>query len=215
MSFTSSTRQKKQFVDINPVEKLNKVGSAVANYTKEETKTNMKKFWEQLLGVGEYGTGTPRGGDMTAGEAIFFKRQQQTEQLSQETKPAIRAAYDHAGEILRVGETNKQETRELQYRLNEIINELQRLATVSVILEKEVIEATGQTIVNPGKYHINFFEWLLIEIQQARMQVEDAGAWLATVSSKDGKKKDYWNMYKKHGTKFGLSGERSVSTQTA
>src|SRR5476651_1721114 len=110
MSFTQSARQKKQFVDINPSETFNKVGTAVANYTKEETKTNMKKFWEQLLGVGEYGNGTPQSGDMTAGEAIFFKKQQQTEQLSQETKPAIRAAYDHAGEILRVGETNKQET---------------------------------------------------------------------------------------------------------
>ncbi|HSW87559.1 MAG TPA: DUF5660 family protein [Candidatus Saccharimonadales bacterium] len=214
MSVKKSTGQKKQFVDINPVETLNKVGSAVASYTKEETKTNMKKFWEQLLGVGEYSkTGSQQGGDMKEGEAISFKKQH--EQIQQETKPALRAAYDHAGEILRVGETNKQETRELQYRLNEIIGELQRLATASVVLEKEVIEATGQTIVNPGKYHLNFFEWLLIEIRQARTQVEDAGAWLATVSSKNGKKKNYWNMYKKHGTKFGLSGERSVSTQTA
>ncbi|HSW96719.1 MAG TPA: DUF5660 family protein [Candidatus Saccharimonadales bacterium] len=215
MSSKLSTRQKKQIVDINPVETLNKVGSAVANYTKEETKTNMKKFWEQLLGVGEYGKTTPQQGDMTEGQAIFFQQQQQQEQIQQEAKPAIRAAYDHAGEIIRVGETNKQETQQLQSKLNEIIGELQRLATVSVILEKEVIEATGQTIVNPGKYHLNFFEWLLIEIQQARIQVEDAGTWLATVSSKNGKKKNYWSMYKKHGTKFGLSGERSVSTQTA
>lgn len=215
MSFNQSSRPKKQLVDINPVEKLNKVGSAVANYTKEETKVNMKKFWEQLLGTGEYSNAAPQSGDMKAGEAISFQNNKKQEQLAQEAKPAIRAAYDYAGEVLRVGETNKEEARALQARLNEILNELQRLAAASVVLEKEVVEATGQAIVNPGKYHLNFFEWLLIEIQQARMQVEDASAWLATVTSKGGKKKNYWNMYKKHGTKFGLSGERSVSTQTA
>src|SRR5438874_989671 len=136
MSVKQSTAKKKQYVDINPAETLNKVGSAVANYTKEETKTNMKKFWEQLLGVGEHGKPMAQQGDMREGEAVSFKKKH--EQLQEEAKPAIRAAYDHAGEILRVGETNKQETRELQYRLNDIIGELQRLATASVILEKEV-----------------------------------------------------------------------------
>ena len=214
MSTKPLSKQKSQSLEINPVEKLNKFSSAVANYTKEETKANMKKFWEQLLGVGEYGhNGSSQGGDMIEGQAISFSKRQET--VQQEAKPAIRAAYDYAGEIIKTGETQKQETKEIQYKLNEIIGELQRISTASVVLEKEVIEATGQTIVNPGKYHLNFFEWLLIEIKQARMQVEDAGAWLATVSSKNGKKSNYWSMYKKHGTKFGLSGERSVSTQTA
>ncbi len=213
MQAKQSSQQKRPTV--NPIETFNRVSSTITNYTKEETKANMKKFWEQLLGVGDYDNDIPQQGNMVEGQAIFLSKQKQQENLQQEAKPAIRAAYDYSGEILRTSEVSRRENQEIQYKLNNIVDELQRLATASVVLEKEVIEATGQKIVNPGKYHLTFFEWLLIEIRQARIQVEDANAWLTTVSSKNGKKKNYWTMYKKHGTKFGLSGERSVSTQTA
>jgi|SRR5579871_4561496 len=212
---SSTSQSKKPFFNGNPRETLNKVGSSVTSYTKEETKANMKKFWEQLLGTGEYTDTLSSAGDMNEGQEILLSKKKKNEQLQQEAKPAIRAAYNYSDEILRVGEMPKKETQEIEYKLNDIIGELQRLSTASAVLEKEVLEAKGQAIVNPGKYHLHFFEWLLIEVRQARMQVEDAAGWLATVSKKNGKKKDYWNMYKKHGTKFGLSGERSVSTQTA
>ncbi|HLD02068.1 MAG TPA: DUF5660 family protein, partial [Patescibacteria group bacterium] len=59
----------------------------------------------------------------------------------------------------------------------------------------------------------NFFEWMLSVIRIARMKVEDSGAWMAALSSKK-KGKGYWQMFKKHGTTFGMSHERNVSTQT-
>src|SRR3989344_5698474 len=70
-----------------------------------------------------------------------------------------------------------------------------------------------QQIVNPGKYHVSFFEWVLLLVRQARMKVEDSSAWLGAFKSKKAKKQ-YWSMFKKHGTTFGLSNERVVSTQT-
>jgi hypothetical protein len=76
---------------------------------------------------------------------------------------------------------------------------------------KEV--AIEQRIVNPGKYHTSFFEWVLSAIRIARMKVEDSGAWLSASKGKKAKK-DYWQMFKKHGTTFGLSNERVVATQT-
>jgi hypothetical protein len=45
------------------------------------------------------------------------------------------------------------------------------------------------------------------------MTVEDSGAWLSAMSGKKGKK-TYWSEFKKHGTSFGMSNERSVATQT-
>ena len=66
---------------------------------------------------------------------------------------------------------------------------------------------------DPGKYHLTFLEWILDTIRKARLKVEDSGAWLEAFYTKKAKR-GYWNMFKKHGTTFGLSGERVVSTQT-
>jgi hypothetical protein len=54
---------------------------------------------------------------------------------------------------------------------------------------------------------------MLTVIRGARMKVEDSGAWLSTMQGKKGKK-NYWAMFKKHGTSFGMSNERQVATQT-
>src|SRR5205823_961832 len=99
--------------------------------------------------------------------------------------------------------------------------ELKSLASSTKQLEKEIIEATGHTIVNPGKYHKTFFRWLLSVVQDARVKIDNAGTWLATMNGKQkgkgmpGKKKkqNYWDMAEKHGTKFSMSGERGIATQ--
>src|SRR6266566_7504560 len=112
-----SSKQKKQFVDVNPLESLKGFGSAVTTTAQNETKASMKRFWEQLLGAGEYGNDTPMQGDMNEGQDIFLSKKKQLETQQQEAKPAIRAAYDYAGEILRSGEQiNRKESQELQYR---------------------------------------------------------------------------------------------------
>jgi hypothetical protein len=67
---------------------------------------------------------------------------------------------------------------------------------------------------SPGKYHESFFEWLLITVRTIRIRVDDSANWLAVMGNKK-EKKSYWNMFKKHGTTFGMSGERSVSNQVA
>ncbi|MBI4991369.1 hypothetical protein HZB96_04730 [Candidatus Gottesmanbacteria bacterium] len=64
-----------------------------------------------------------------------------------------------------------------------------------------------------GIYYIRFLEWLITVVKQLRMRVEDGRAWLATFSERK-KKRGYWKMYKKHGTTFGLSHERTLATQT-
>ena len=98
-----------------------------------------------------------------------------------------------------------------------IIIELKRLAASSQELEIEFKDVVmTQNVVKPGKYHQGFFEWVLIVIRNARVRVEDAGAWLSVMHGKKGKKQqqNYWQMFKKHGTTFGLSNERVVATQT-
>lgn len=64
-----------------------------------------------------------------------------------------------------------------------------------------------------GIYYLRFFEWLIITIKQLRTKVEEGRTWLQAFSSKK-KKLGYWKMYKKHGTTFGLSHERTLATQS-
>ena len=65
-----------------------------------------------------------------------------------------------------------------------------------------------------GIYYVRFFEWLLLLVRQLRAKVEEGQAWLSTFTSRKKKKLGYWKMYKKHGTTFGLSHERTLATQT-
>jgi hypothetical protein len=110
----------------------------------------------------------------------------------------------------------------MKEEIQQVIIELKSLASSTKQLEKEIVEATGHTIVNPGKYHKTFFRWLMSIVQDARVKIDNAGVWLAEMNGKQskkgaggGKKKqnNYWNMTKKHGTKFSLSGERAIATQ--
>jgi len=209
---TTIKQQKPQkFIDINPVEALKNIGNATAKTTTEEMRSSMKSFWEQLLGSGEYKKSTPEHKLMNEGQDYVLPKSTREMQHSERRH----AAYNYTNEILHYGErATTERNKEIEHQLKQIIQELERLAASSVVLEKAVVAATGQSIAKPGEYHLSFFQWMLLEIRQARMQIEDAGAWLATITGKKAKR-GYWNMAKKHGTTFLLSGERTVSTQTA
>jgi hypothetical protein len=128
------------------------------------------------------------------------------------------AAMDYHGqfrnEIVRNREkVSRSEHQEMQQNIQQIKVELSKLVASSQILKLEFAEVSvEQTAPNIGQYHLNFFEWMLTVIRAAREKVEDSNAWLGTVKGK-GAKRDYWSMFKTHGTTFGLSGERSVATQ--
>ena len=126
------------------------------------------------------------------------------------------AAIDYHGrfrnEIVHSRErASKGEMNEMRQNIEQIKKELSKLIESSHILKLEFAEVSVEQTVNVGAYQLNFFEWMLAVIRSAREKVEDSNAWLGTVKGK-GAKKDYWGMFKKHGTTFGLSGERSVAT---
>ncbi len=98
---------------------------------------------------------------------------------------------------------------------------LSKLKEQIVLLEKSqknlAVEVTkvkvDQLPKKSGIYYIRFLEWLITVVRQLRMKVEDGRAWLSTFTTRK-KKRGYWKMYKKHGTTFGLSHERTLATQT-
>ncbi len=186
--------------------------------------------WKQILGVDISSKSSDH--DQTPPELTvadpFTKKQEvfnaskhqgsaETKRHSEKAPQRIEAAIDHHTDFVRSSErASKQETRELNQRLQDIMAELQRLVSSSKVLQMEFAGVSvDQAPQDAGEYHLNFFDWLLLTIRTAREKVEDSGAWLATSKKKNGKKgSGYWDMFKKHGTTFGLSNERNVATQT-
>lgn len=175
--------------------------------------------FDQLLGIGKFESSTkplPKSGEMKMGETIDLSQHKKAEAIPKIERRSAAPGIDYHREVLHQDErSNKKENSELKNQIQQIQNELARLVSSA---DKIVQVAYGDFQVNSapakvGKYHINFFSWMLLVIQDARKKVEDSGAWLSVAKSKGGKK-SYWGQFKKNGTSFGMSNERNVATQT-
>ncbi len=197
----------------NPIEAVRNIGRNFSDSVKNDVlKESARTFWEQLLTSKKTDSKerSQTSGELIEGEEISFNKKTEKE------KTRIEAAIDYKSEIIhaerRIGNEHNQE---LSAKIQELIIELKKLTKSSKTLEIQFKEVNAQIapINKPGKYHQNFFEWMLSVVKTARVRVESAEQWLKAVAGK-GKKKDFWGLYKKHGTSFGLSGERAVSQQT-
>jgi hypothetical protein len=201
-------------IDQNPIEAVRDIGSAVMESAKNDlAKEMMTDLWDQMLGT-DLKSKTKEAGDLSEGQEINLSKKtkkEETKEVIQRTEPAI----DYAAEIIHAEKrVSQSQNRELEQKVTEIIIELKKLAKSSKELEVTFKEVTVEKLpANPGKYHLNFFEWMLMTIQSARLKIEDSANWAKLFSGKKAKR-EYWGLFKKHGTSFGLSGERVVATQT-
>lgn len=215
----ANKKKQRNFVDENPIEAKRDIPSRVAgSFTNDLFKPAVTKdLWEQLLGVEQKDDleFLQASGDIAENEAIDIRalerRAGKIEQKVQNIDPGL----DYHREIRFSQEKISQENESaLAQQIQRIQFELKQLASSSKELETSFAQVTvASAPVNPGKYHLNFFEWVLSVIQSARLRVEESQTWLSLFASKRAKKQ-YWSMFKKHGTSFGLSNERVVATQT-
>jgi hypothetical protein len=105
-----------------------------------------------------------------------------------------------------------QEEPHLKQQIEGIRSELKALASSVKTLNSEMQRTIMETPVDPGIYHKNFFERLRSVLQLLREQIDDSASWMSLYNGRK-QKKGYWNSYKKHGTSFGLSNERTMATQ--
>jgi hypothetical protein len=99
---------------------------------------------------------------------------------------------------------------ELRLQLQAIVEEVAMLAQNTQELAEEVQVATMQAPIEPGVYHLVYFEKLLEFIRSFRKNIGQAKNWLHS-SNKRAQKKNYWASYKKHGGKFLLAADHYVS----
>lgn len=208
-------RKKQQYVNQNTIESQRNTSGTVVG----QLSNTVKDMWSQILDpmVNERNGHQGVGGDLMEGQEVTLSNLSKNREVIEKKSQVmnIEPGIDYKREILH-GERKIQQrqNQEISTKIQEIIVELKRLTATSKVLQVEFKEvATEQRITKPGKYHQTFFEWMLSVIRQARIKVEDSGAWLAVAKSKQ-QKRQYWAMFKKHGTSFGLSNERVVATQT-
>jgi|SRR3989344_897473 len=109
--------------------------------------------------------------------------------------------------------------KELQHETVQILSELKKQITVLEKSEKAFTKEIAKIKVEQlpakgGIYYLRFFEWLISVVRGLRVKIDEGRSWLAAFNQRKVKKIGYWKMYKKHGTTFGMSHERTLATQT-
>lgn len=135
------------------------------------------------------------------------------EPFSQPTKEIRRKS-----EVVLFSHETAQEQQKIYQETTVILQKLKEQVTILEKSNKGLVTELSkvkveQTPKKSGIYYIRFLEWLLVVVRQMRTKVEEGRAWLATFNQRK-RKIGYWKMYKKHGTTFGLSHERTLATQT-
>jgi len=104
--------------------------------------------------------------------------------------------------------------KELAKRIEEIRRELIKLAK-EIGQEARHIEKQLLThIPEPSEYHLSFLDKIKKILILLRKKINDSRTWLEEWQARSKKRRYYWYHFKKSGTKFWLSGERAVATQT-
>ena len=181
------------FTNDNILESLRGVGGNVVK-TSADTATKISSdVLTSLFGA------LPKSGELKANEPIDIRTEQ-------EAVPVVARRPDILSPRTDIAELN------LKQQIEAVRMELKGLAESLKNLHTEVEKTINEVPVEPGIYHVNFFARLRSFLKILREQIDDSRSWMA-VSNTRKKKMGYWGMFKKHGTTFGLSSERSIATQ--
>lgn len=189
----SQPKKRPTYTNDSILEALRGLGSGVGKtVTKDLASRVAQDAFKSLFGS------TPKSGELHQNEPLNIGKERQAP-IS--FRPEMRQAP-----IIRIEEAG------LKQQIEAIRMELKMLAASVKNYNTEVNQAINEIPVDPGVYHLNFLDRLRSVLKILRQQIDDSRSWLALWSGRK-QKKQFWGLYKKHGTKFGLSSERSSSTQ--
>lgn len=184
----------------NPIEAMRDLAADVVDDVSSVPSDLAENAFQQIFGS----TSTSQSGDLTPNQDLELTRVEKANEIH---------AYQRQRESLEKNVFSYNESVAIKKEMEELLRQLKLLARSTESLTQEVAHAAmAEMPVNPGTYHVNFFEWLIKMIKSLRENVEDSRSWLAAFHSRKGQKQ-YWSMFKSHGTSFSLSNERVVATQ--
>lgn len=197
---TQPKKPQKQYANDSVVESLRNIGSGVGNaVVKDVINQSASDAFAALLG--NYKPQEQYQNRMPVQPKVPERPMERAPQ------PVIRKP-----EIMVSQEQIRRDQEAVTKQINSVRIELKQLALTLKSLNTEVEKAINDAPIDAGVYHQNFFERLRSLITLMRKQVNEGRSWLNLFQSRK-KSRGYWKMYKKHGTSFGLSSERSTATQ--
>ncbi len=146
-----------------------------------------------------FGAPSQPQGELTANHPLNLRPERQPMSGFRRPEMQPRAPFVH------------KEEPQLKQEIEAIRAELKALAASIKTLSSDIQKTVNEVPVDPGVYHKNFFERLRSILVLLREQIDDSHTWMSMQSNR--KQKGYWGKYKKHGTSFGLSNERTLATQ--
>ena len=185
----------------NVLENLRDIGAGTVKSLKDDlVKETSNDFFRQLVGIPE--SKSKYSGEIFPGQDINISEvfSPQKEEAQKFQKQVFFERQLHQEEKILI----EQRGNELRLELHALIQEVATLAKTTQDIAGEVETASMQAPVNPGVYHINFFEKLLQYLITFRKNIQDAVVWLHATNTR-AQKKNYWSTYKKKGGSFLLS----------
>lgn len=206
MDNNQKAKSKKVIKHTNVLESLKDVGgSATKSLKRDLLQNSSREFVNQLFGARPAKKYSEEivPGDSLEFDKILSGKHEETKKLNKQL------AYEKR---LRQEEQILVETKsnELRVQLQAVMQEVVTLAQTTQNLGAELKTASEQAPVDPGVYHVVFFEKLLEFLKSFRKKVEEAGVWMHA-TNKRASKKSYWSRYKKHGGKFLLAADHYLT----
>lgn len=155
------------------------------------------------------GLNQPMSGELRPNQPFSLE-----DEIRRREQAAVREERSRLQQIHRKEElifSRKQE--EIKREIEAIQEELKKLIGEATGLAQEMEIALEQNVVEPGVYHLNFFDKLRQLLILLRKKVADSHTWMHTVNSRSEHRSFFWGQVGKSGTKFMLSQERYMSTQ--
>lgn len=206
MNKNQKQKSKKTTAQTNTLESLKDIGTSATKSLKEDLIEKVPRdFMEQIFGprIRNY------SGEISPGESIEIEEVftgQYEEKKNLEKKLALERRLRQEEKVLIERKTN-----ELRIQINVLQEEVLTLAQKTQELGEETQIAAMQVPVEPGVYHVIFFEKLIEFIKSFTKKIEEASVWLHATNKRAQKKNVWGARYKKYGAKYLLSGEHYLS----
>jgi hypothetical protein len=200
---TKGGNQKNRINSPNPLEALKDLGQNTAQEMRSEANKLSADFMQELLGI--KAPSKNFSGEIMPGEPIDM-----SEVYSGKYEETIKIKKQMAFERRIIQEERIQlekRTGELRMQLTAVREEILILASKTQELAEETQIAAMQAPIEPGLYHVIFFEKLLEFIKSFRKKIEESGVWLHSLNRRAHKKNVWGANYKKKGASYLLSSE--------
>lgn len=203
---TDNKKVKSSVVKRNVIESLKDIGNDFGAQGADLLKGTSEDFFRELMGMNL--PQVKRSGEMVPGESLQMSEVMSgREKENKKLRAQISLERNLSSDEKRLSQEKMQE---LRVQLQSITVEIGKLAASTGNLATQTEIAMVEVPVNPGVYHVIFFEKVLKFLQSFRQKIDQASTWL-TSTNKRAEKRNYWNMYKKKGSSFLLSPDHYLS----